>query len=74
VSHHSSGHFEYNKRGIGLGLSIVKAFVEKHGGSVRVDTEVGRGSTFTVRLPAAPGRAGGAAASTDTAAAEEARR
>jgi signal transduction histidine kinase len=72
VSHHSSGHFEYNKRGIGLGLSIVKAFVEQHGGSVRVDTEVGRGSTFTVRLPAT-GLADGAA-SHDGAAVEEARR
>jgi signal transduction histidine kinase len=69
VSHHSSGHFEYNKRGIGLGLSIVKAFVEQHGGSVRVDTEVGRGSTFTVRLPA--GRADGAAADEGVAAAAE---
>ena len=51
VSHHSSGHYEHGRRGLGLGLSVVKAFVELHGGTVRVDTEVGRGTTFTITLP-----------------------
>lgn len=37
--------------GSGLGLSIVKALVEAHHGSVSVDSTVGRGSTFTVSLP-----------------------
>ena len=38
--------------GTGLGLSIVKHIAESHGGSVAVESEYGRGSTFTVSLPA----------------------
>ena len=37
--------------GTGLGLSIVKHVVELHGGHVSLDSELGEGSTFTVRLP-----------------------
>lgn len=37
--------------GTGLGLSIVKHVVQNHGGDVRVWSQVGRGSTFTIRLP-----------------------
>lgn len=37
----------------GLGLAIVRAIVAGHGGKVTLDTEVGRGSTFTVWLPIA---------------------
>jgi len=39
--------------GTGLGLAIVRHVAEAHGGGVRVDSELGRGSTFTVTLPLA---------------------
>jgi two-component system sensor histidine kinase SenX3 len=40
--------------GTGLGLSIVKHIAENHGGEVRVWSRLGRGSTFTIRLPEIP--------------------
>jgi two-component system sensor histidine kinase SenX3 len=42
-----------NTGGSGLGLSIVKHVVQNHGGDVRVWSQQGRGSTFTIRLPEA---------------------
>lgn len=37
--------------GMGIGLSITKAIVEKHGGEIRVDSEIGHGTVFTMSFP-----------------------
>jgi len=43
--------------GSGLGLSIVKAIVERHGGTVQAESAPGRGTTMRVVLPTGPGTA-----------------
>lgn len=42
-----------NTGGTGLGLSIVKHVVQRHGGELKITSELGRGSTFALTLPAA---------------------
>ncbi len=52
TSRHSSGRFEFNTRGTGLGLTIAKSYIAAHEGIIEaVSDGLGKGSRFTITLP-----------------------
>ena len=44
-------YYSTKKLGIGIGLAITKRFVEEHGGAITIESEAGRGTTMTIRIP-----------------------
>jgi two-component system sensor histidine kinase HydH len=53
LEHIFDPYFTTKQTGTGLGLAIVHKIIEAHGGEVRAESEVGRGTTVTVLLPLA---------------------
>ena len=50
ILHHSSGSYEFMSSGLGLGLSAVKTILQAHGTAIDLQTELGKGSTFSFSL------------------------
>ena len=43
--------FTTRAKGIGLGLAVCKAIIDRHEGNIEVESQVGKGTTFIIRLP-----------------------
>ena len=51
ANEHTSTPGTENEKGTGLGLMLCKEFLDKYQGELQVDSELGKGTTFTVTLP-----------------------
>jgi signal transduction histidine kinase len=60
IALHASGGFDFGARGLGLGLSITRAIVQEHDGTIGARSQLGAGSAFTITLPSCerPGEGG----------------
>lgn len=54
-----TGYSQAGVAGVGLGLAIVKGIIERHGGIIALDTSVGKGCRFHIRVPLPTGKVGG---------------
>lgn len=54
VTHHASGTHEHERRGLGLGVTLVRKFAEMHGGWLTACSHAGGGTTVRLFIPAAP--------------------
>jgi signal transduction histidine kinase len=50
INTHKSGTYEFMSKGLGLGLSIAKKFALANGGSIHVESEENKGSSFIIRF------------------------
>lgn len=59
--------FTTKSHGTGLGLAVAKKIIERHGGTISVDSVLGRGATFTIEVPCAPPSTASARGANDSA-------
>jgi two-component system NtrC family sensor kinase len=55
LSHILDPFFTTKEKGTGLGLSVVYGIIDRHGGTIDIESQVGQGTTVHVRLPVAAG-------------------